>query len=389
MTNTCQTAERLQPFGETIFSEISRLAIAHNAINLGQGFPNFDGPESVRQAAIEAISNGCNQYAPSIGIPPLREAIAARFHERTNLEVDATQNVTVTTGCTEALAAAALGLFNPGDEVILFEPFYDSYRAIVAFAGATPRFVTLHGPRFTFDPAELSSAFSQRTRAIIVNTPHNPTGRVFSHDELEVIATLCRERDVLVLADEVYEDIVFDEAEHISIATLPGMWERTLTLSSLGKSFSFTGWKVGWAVGPEALTQALRSAHQFMTFCTATPLQHAAVSALRSDAAYFAALQSDYQRKRDILTTGLEAIGFVLTPPKGTYFILADHTPFGFADDVTFCKHLIEHIGVAAIPPSAFYAHAEHGKAYVRFAFCKDDATLREALERMINLTLA
>ncbi len=377
-----QTAARLRPFGETIFAEITNLAVRHGAVNLGQGFPNFDGPSFVREAAIDAVNSGKNQYARMSGIPELCNAIADWYGSDLGRTIDPDAEVTVTSGCTEAIPATLLGLLDPGQEVIVFEPYYDSYRACVAMAGGVPRFVTLRPPDFSFDEAELRRAFTPRTRAIIVNTPHNPTGRVFRREELELIASLCREHDVLAITDEVYERLVFDGA-HLRLAAFDGMAERTVTLSSLGKTFSLTGWKIGWAVARPPLTQAVRSAHQFLTYATATPLQYGAAAALRAPQSYFEEFVASYRRRRDVLVRGLLDVGFAVRPPEGTYFILADHTPFGFDSDVAFCRHLIEHVGVAAIPPSAFYADPSHGRSLVRFAFCKEEATLEEAVERM------
>lgn len=375
-------ARALAPFGETIFTEMSRLAIKHNAVNLGQGFPNFDGPDFVKQAAIEAINAGHGQYARMFGIPGLNRAIADRFTNNTGLAIDSEADVTVTSGCTEAVAASLLGLLNPGDEVILIEPYYDSYRACVAMAGAVPRFVTLRPPGFALDEAQLRAAITSKTRAILINTPHNPTGKVFTRDELELIASLCIEHDAIVLSDEVYERLVF-EGEHISIASLPGMWERTVTLSSLGKTFSLTGWKIGWAIAPPHLTAGVRAAHQFLTFATATPLQHGAMAALRAPDSYYEQFVAAYRAKRDLLVDGLARLGFKVFVPRGTYFVVVDHTPFGFKTDIEFCRHLIEHVGVAAIPTSVFYHDPRDGHALVRFAFCKTEDVLREGLQRM------
>lgn len=379
------TARRLQSFGQTIFTEMSRLAIAHEAVNLGQGFPNFDGPDFIKDAALNAMRSGKNQYAPLSGVSTLRRAIADRFASRTGLDIDPEAHVTVTSGCTEALASSFLGLIDPGDEVVIIEPFYDSYPADIALAGAVPRFVTLRPPRFELEEAALSAAFGPATRAILINTPHNPTGRVFSRDELELVARLCKEHDAIAITDEVYEDLVF-EGSHVSLAQLDGMWERTLTLSSLGKTFSLTGWKVGWAIGPDPLTQGIRAAHQFITFATATPLQHGAAAALAAPAAFYETLTDQYRRRRDLLVDGLRTVGFDAFTPEGTYFVLADHTPFGFSDDVAFARHMVADIGVAVIPPSAFYHRKEDGKSLVRFAFCKDEATIEQALERMSKL---
>jgi aspartate/methionine/tyrosine aminotransferase len=377
-----QIARSLVPFGETIFTEISRLAAQHNAVNLGQGFPNFDGPEFVKKAAIEAINAGHGQYARMFGIPELNRAIADRFEASTGLKTDPERDVTVTSGCTEAIASTLLGLVNPGDEVILFEPYYDSYRACVAMAGAAPKFVTLRPPRFAVTKHALQGACSNKTRAILLNTPHNPTGKVFSRAELNLISKMAIEHDAIVISDEVYERLVFT-GEHISIATLPGMRERTVTLSSLGKTFSLTGWKIGWAITTPELTKGIRAAHQFLTFATATPLQHGAIAALRAPESYYTQFVADYRTKRDLLVDGLSHLGFKVLPPDGTYFAMIDHTPFGFESDVAFCRHLIEHVGVAAIPCSVFYHEANDGKSLARFAFCKTEETLHEGLKRM------
>ncbi|MHC4218082.1 MAG: aminotransferase class I/II-fold pyridoxal phosphate-dependent enzyme [Planctomycetota bacterium] len=377
-----QVADRLASFGSTIFIEMSRLAAEKGAINLGQGFPNFDGPDFVKSAAVEAIGAGHGQYARMFGIPELNRAIADVFTGETGIDLDPDAEVTVTSGCTEALVASFLGLVNPGQEVILFEPYYDSYRACVALAGAEPRFVTLRPPDFAVDPDELRAAFTPRTRAILVNTPHNPTGKVFGRDELELIASLCRRHNCIAITDEVYERLVF-EGRHIRLATLDGMWDRTVTLSSLGKTFSLTGWKIGWAIAPPALSRGVRAAHQFITFATATPLQHGAATALRAPASYYRQYVTDYRARRDLLVEGLAGIGFEVYPPQGTYFVLADHTAFGLPDDTAFCRHLIERAGVAAIPPSAFYHDPADGHRLVRFAFCKDEQTLRAALDRL------
>ncbi len=380
-----QVASRLAPFGSTIFTEMSRLAQKTGAINLGQGFPNFDGPDFVKEAAIEAIRAGHGQYARMFGVPELNRTIARRFEADTGLAVDPDGEVTVTSGCTEALASSFLGLVEPGREVVLFEPYFDSYPACVAMAGAVPRFVTLRPPDFAVDPRELAAAVTPRTRAILVNTPHNPTGHVFSRGELELIADVCRRHDLIAITDEVYERLVF-EGQHIRLATLDGMRPRTVTLSSLGKTFSLTGWKIGWAVAPPELTRGVRAAHQFVTFATATPLQHGAAAALQAPASYYEAFLAQYRRRRDLLVDGLSDVGFEVYPPQGTYFVLADHTRFGFADDVVFCRHLAENVGVAAIPPSAFYHDPADGRKLVRFAFCKTEDLLQEAVTRLAAL---
>lgn len=361
---------------------MSTLALKHGAINLGQGFPNFDGPDFVKEAAIQAIREGKNQYARGFGVPDLNSAIAARFRKDTGLEVDPEKEVTVTSGCTEAIAATILGLINPGDEVILFAPFYDSYEATLSMAGAKIKCITLRPPDFSVPIDELKSAITKNTRAIMINTPHNPTGKMFTREELETIATLCQENDVLVFTDEVYDKLAF-EADHISMASLPGMYERTVTMNSLGKTFSLTGWKIGWAIAPVHLTWGVRQAHSFLTFATSTPMQWAASVALRSPETYYEELKSDYMAKKAILVDGLKAAGFVVYPSSGTYFVVVDHTPFGFDNDVAFCEYLIQEVGVVAIPTSVFYLNPEEGKNLVRFTFCKDEGTLRAAVERM------
>ncbi len=380
------TARRLDAFGQTVFAEMSRLAIERDAVNLGQGFPNFDGPDFIKDAAVEAMRTGKNQYAPLSGVARLRRAIADRFTARTGIDVDPNAHVTVTSGCTEALASSFLGLIDPEDEVVIIEPFYDSYPADVALAGATPHFLTLTPPRFSIDEEHLRSVFGPNTKAILLNTPHNPTGRVFSRDELELVAAFCKEYDAIAITDEVYEDLVFD-GTHISLAQLDGMWERTLTLSSLGKTFSMTGWKIGWAIGPERLTRGIRAAHQFVTFATATPLQHGAAAALAAPPSFYESLVDAYRRRRDLLVHGLTELGFEVYTPEGTYFVLADHTHFGFTDDVAFARYMATEVGVAVIPPSAFFHDRKDGVSLVRFAFCKDEATIERALERMQKLS--
>ncbi len=395
-------SDRLAPFGTTIFAEMSRLALEHGAVNLSQGFPDFDGPDFVRDAAILALRDGHNQYAPMIGVPPLLHAIAGVWRREEGRDIDPARELCNTSGCTEAIAATMLGLINPGDEVVLFEPFYDSYRACVAMAGGVPRYVRLRPPSqpdargrtglasrgFWFDPDDLRAAVTDRTRAILVNTPHNPTGKVFSRAELDAIRDVCLRRGVVAITDEVYERLVYEPDEpHVRLASLPGMWERTLTLSSLGKTFSLTGWKIGWAVGPAHLVAMVKAAHQFLTYAVATPLQHAAARALEEGDSYIADLVADYGRKRDVLGAGLAELGFDVFTPSGTYFIMADHRAvsarLGLKDDVELCRHLTTQVGVAAIPPSAFYATPGGGSHLVRFAFCKKDATLEEATRRL------
>ena len=378
-------ASRLSDFGTTIFTEMTRLAIEHRAINLAQGFPDFDGPEFAKEAAIAAIRAGHGQYARMSGAPELHRALSAKYRRDWNLDYAADTEITVTSGATEAIFASIQGLCDPGDEVVVFEPYYDSYKASVLMAGAVPRIVTLRTPDWRFDPQEVRRAFGPKTRALLLNTPHNPTGKVFSRDELELLGALCREHDAICVTDEVYEHLVYD-GTHVPMAALPGMRERTITISSFGKTFSLTGWKIGWAAAPPELTAAVRAAHQFITFATATPLQHGAAAALAAGPEYYAALLADYRGKRDYLVRELARIGFAVSPPAGTYFACAGFRAFGFDDDRAFVRHLIENVGVAAIPPSVFYDHPEHGRSYVRFAFCKRPETLERAVERLEKL---
>jgi aspartate/methionine/tyrosine aminotransferase len=380
-------ADRLAPFGVTIFSEMSALALDLDAINLGQGFPNWDGAGFVKDAAARSLAEGGHdQYPPSQGVLALREAIAARYGPLLGRELDPAGEVTVTCGCTEALAASFLGLIDPGDEVILIEPFYDAYPVFVSMTGAVPRFLTLNPPSFELDLDRLRALFTDRTKAIVVNNPNNPTGRVFSDDELSAVATLCLEQDVIAITDEVYEEMVYD-GEHRRLATYDGMWDRTVTLSSLGKTFSLTGWKLGWGIAPTTLTAGLRAAHQFLTFTTPTPVQHGAIAAMAAPATFYDELRSSYLKKRDLLADGLEGVGFEVHRPQGTYFMMAGFEQFGFSDDRSFCRYLAETTRVVAIPPSVFYHHPEDGSRLVRFAFCKDEAILTEALDRMSALT--
>ena len=389
-------AERVSTIGTSIFAEMSRLAAEQKAINLGQGFPDFDGPEAIKAAAIAAISAGDNQYAVSSGQPALRRAIADHSQRFYNQAWDPETEITVTSGATESTFSAILGLVNPGDEVIIFEPFYDSYVPDVLMAGGLPVYVPLRAPTPTepgwhFDPDELRAAFNPRTRLIILNTPHNPTGKVFAASELQQIAALCQEFDVLALCDEVYEHLVYAGARHQRLAQVPGMADRTLTISSLGKTFGFTGWKIGWVQAAPDLTAAVRAAHQFVTFATSTPFQAAAAAALALDDEYFQSLARDYQARRDFLADVLQRAGLRVSLPQGTYFIMADFTPLavpGVTNDVSFCRWLIREAGVAAIPPSAFYSepHKHLAHNWVRFAFCKRQSTLEAAAERLARL---
>jgi N-succinyldiaminopimelate aminotransferase len=369
--------------GETIFAEMSALAVATGSVNLGQGFPDTDGPREVAEAAAAAILEGRgNQYPPGSGVPALRRAIADHQQRFYGLSVDPDREVLVTAGATEAVAAALLALLEPGDEVIAFEPYYDSYAACVALAGGVRVPVTLRAPAFRPDLDAVRSAITPRTRLILLNSPHNPTGSVFTRAELTAIAELACEHDLLVVADEVYEHIVY-EGEHVPIGSLPGMAERTVSISSAGKTFSFTGWKIGWVTASAELVEAVRTVKQFLTFVNGGPFQYAIAEALRMPGAYFASISAQLRGKRDLLCAGLSAAGFVVYPPQGTYFVTTDIRALSDADGVEFCRDLPRQAGVVAIPNAVFYDDREAGRTQVRFAFCKRDEVLAEALARL------
>ncbi|MER7592957.1 pyridoxal phosphate-dependent aminotransferase [Streptomyces hydrogenans] len=380
---------RLAEFGTTIFAEMSALAARTGSINLGQGFPDTDGPEEVREAAVRALRDGHgNQYPPGPGVPELRTAIADHQRARYGLEYDPDREVLVTAGATEAIAAALLALVEPGDEVIALEPYYDSYAACVAMAGGTRVPVTLrpHEGRYVLDLDELRAAVTPRTRLILLNTPHNPTGTVLTRAELTAVAELAVERDLLVVTDEVYEHLVFDDAEHLPLATFPGMRDRTVTIGSAGKTYSFTGWKVGWTTASPELTAAVRSAKQFLTYVSSGPFQYAVAEALRLPDSYYDGLRADLQAKRDLLSDGLARAGFTVYRPRGTYFVTTDIRPLGADDGFAFCRSLPERAGVVAIPNAVFYDHREAGAPFVRFAFCKRADVLQEAVDRLGRL---
>jgi aspartate/methionine/tyrosine aminotransferase len=384
-------AKRVAGFGTSVFTEMSRLAVRHRAVNLGQGFPDFPGPDFVKEAAIQAIRADLNQYAVSHGTPRLRRAIAETWQRAYGRALDPETEVSIGSGATELILDAILGLVDPGDEVVLFEPFYDSYLPDVLMAGGIPRTITLQPPDWHFDRQALADLFTPRTRLILINTPHNPTGKMFSREELAFIASLCQRHDALVVTDEVYEQIRFDGVEHVPMATLPGMWERTLTINSTGKAFSMTGWKVGYAVGPPELNRAVRATHQFVTFSTSTPFQEAMATALETAAqtGYYEKLRREYTARRDLLAGALASAGLSTLPVQGSYFLLADVQGMGFPDDVSFCRYLTSEIGVAAIPPSAFYADPARAPLLARFCFAKRDETLRAAAERLQKLRTA
>ncbi|QBD78804.1 aminotransferase class I/II-fold pyridoxal phosphate-dependent enzyme [Ktedonosporobacter rubrisoli] len=382
-------ARRVETFGTTIFTEINNLAQQYNALNLGQGKPDFDAPGDVVGEMVKALQAGkYNQYAPGPGTPSLRKAVAdhaARFY---NLDIDPARGVIVTAGATEGVLSAVLGLVDPGDEVIVIEPFYDSYVPDIIMANARPVYVPLHPPTWTLDPDELRAAFSPRTRALLLNTPHNPSGRVFSREELTFIAELCIEHDVTVISDEVYEHLLFGSAQHIPIATLPGMFERTVTVSSSGKSFNATGWKVGWVYGHPDLLEGVARAHQFVTFAVHHPAQEAVAYALGLPDSYYQEFQAMYQAKLALLTDALDSSGLQYRVPEGTYFVMVNYARVFEGTPLEFTHHLIKEIGVACIPPESFYSqeHVAIVQGYARLSFCKNDDTLRQVKERLVKL---
>jgi len=380
-------AKRVQQMGTSIFSEMSRLAAEHKAVNLSQGFPDFPTPEWLKAAAQQAIEANINQYAPSQGSLRLRKAITATALERMRLDFDPEHEITVTNGATEAIYDTIQALVNPGDEVIVFEPAYDSYVPSIEMAGGTPRFVTLRSPDWHFDTEHLTSLFTDATRAVIINTPHNPTGKVFTHDELTLIARLCTKYDALAITDEVYEHLVFDHNRHISLATLPGMRDRTVTINSASKTFSVTGWKIGYLLAAPDLTEAVRRVHQFVTFCCAAPFQEAVAFALEtaSERGYYSELREDYMHRLNKLMSVLEQARLHPIRPQGTFFIMSDISDLGFENDVQFARHMTSECGVACIPPSSFYDDPSEGAGLARWCFAKKDETLNAAGERLLK----
>jgi N-succinyldiaminopimelate aminotransferase len=376
----------LAPFGTTIFATMSALATRHDAINLGQGFPDSDGPPEVLEAAVEAIRGGRNQYPPGAGVPELLDAVAAHQKRFYGLDVDAGSEVLVTVGATEAIAATVLALVQPGDEVVTFEPYYDSYAATIALAGGVRRTSVLRFPDFAVDEASLRAAFSPRTRMVLLNTPHNPTGKVFTREELELVCALAREHDAWVVTDEVYEHLTFDGAEHVPVATLPGMRERTLTISSAGKTFSTTGWKVGWVTGPAEAVAAVRAVKQFLTYVGSGPFQPAVAAGLGLSDEVYSGLAASLAGKRDRLVDGLRRTGMEVSVPRGTYFVIADAAPLGAADALSFCHALPARAGVVGVPVSVFHDDVDAARTLVRFAFCKRDEVLEEACRRLAAL---
>ena len=387
-------SKKATQFTESVIREMTRLNQRYGGVNLSQGFPDFPAPSAVKDAACAAIQAEVNQYAVTWGARGLREAIAREFTRRYGQPIAADDQVTVCCGATEAMIATMMAIVDPGDEVIVFEPFYENYGPDAILSGATPRYVALREPRggadsWTLDPVELASAFTNKTKAIIINTPNNPTGKVFSRDELEMIAALCRKWDVLAISDEIYEHIIYDGFRHVPIATLEGMAERTVSINSLSKTYSVTGWRVGWTISPPALTGAIRKLHDFLTVGAAAPLQEAGVTALGVPDSYYEELAEAYQRRRDMLLAILEQRGFTCYIPRGAYYIMTDIAAFGFPDDVAFARYLVKEIGVAAVPGSSFYSVPAAGRTKLRFCFCKRDETLAEAERRLHKLTAA
>ena len=387
-------SKKATQFTESVIREMTRLNEIYGGVNLSQGFPDFPAPAAIKEAACAAIAADVNQYAVTWGARPLREAIAREFTRRYGLPIDADGHVTVCCGSTEAMMAAMMAIIDPGDEVVIFEPFYENYGPDAILSGATPRYVTLHQPaspgaEWSFDPDELAAAFNDRTKAIILNTPNNPTGKVFTRAELETIAALCRKWDAIAISDEIYEHIIYDGHRHIPIATVDGMADRTITLNGLSKTYSLTGWRVGWTISPPTLSGAIRKVHDFLTVGAPAPLQAAGAAAMALPESYYTGLAEGYRRRRDMLLEILAGHHFTCYKPHGAYYIMTDISPFGFADDVEFAHYLVKEVGVAAVPGSSFYKNASKGRTKLRFCFCKRDETLREADRRMAKLVAA
>jgi aminotransferase len=379
-------SHKAEQFTESVIREMTRQANLYGAINLSQGFPDFSAPEEIKLAACDAIMADVNQYAITWGAKRFRDAIAEKTSWYLGLEVDPEREITVTCGSTEAMIAAMMAIMNPGDEVIVFEPFYENYGPDAILSGATPRYVTLRAPDWSFDPDELAAAFNDNTKAIIINTPNNPTGKVFNRDELQTIAELCHKWNAIAITDEIYEHILFNDKKHVAIATLDGMRERTITINGLSKTYSVTGWRVGYTIGPPEITQAIRKVHDFLTVGAAAPLQEAGVKALRMPRSYYDHLQTDYLMRRDRLLPVLKQAGFQCFDPDGAYYVMTDISAFGYKDDIEFSKFLVKDIGVAVVPGSSFYHEPELGRSQVRFTFCKRDETLAAAEERLQKL---
>lgn len=373
-------------FTESVIREMTRLCNLHNGINLSQGFPDFSAPEEMKEAAVKAIRDNVNQYAITWGSKNLRNAIAEKCARFNRMQIDPEKNITVCCGSTEAMIASILATIDPGDEIIVFEPFYENYGPDGILSGAVPRYISLREPDWNFDPDELERLFNNHTQAIILNTPNNPTGKVFSREELEFIAKLCRKWDVMAITDEIYEHIVYDGHEHVNMATIDGMKDRTITINAASKTYSVTGWRVGYAIASEYLTSAIRKVHDFLTVGAPHPLQEAVAVAMRFEESYYTELAKEYLERRDFLMKALEQAGFRCFKPYGAYYVMTDITGFGFPNDTTFARKLIEEIGVAVVPGSSFYHRPQDGYRKVRFAFCKKMETLQRAAERLTDL---
>lgn len=379
------SSERALKFTESVIRDMTRVCLKHQGVNLAQGFPDFPAPSEIKEAAIQAISSNFNQYAITWGTPSLRQAIADKFAWYNGVSFDPEKEVTVCCGATEAMIASLMSIVNPGEEVIVFEPFYENYGPDTILCGASPRFVTLREPDWSFDPQELSESFGNKTKAIILNTPNNPTGKVFSYQELRFIADLCSKWGVIAVTDEIYEHILYDGAHHISLASLPGMRDQTITINSISKTYSLTGWRVGWAIASAHLTASIRKVHDFLTVGSPHPLQEAAATALRMDRPYYQTLAEEYRVRRDFFMPVLEEAGFRIYRPNGAYYIMTDVAHFGFPDDVKFAFHLVEKIGVATVPGSSFYSRPSLGSTKIRFCFPKKMETLQRAAEKLKN----
>jgi aspartate/methionine/tyrosine aminotransferase len=381
------TSAKADRFSESVIREMTRLAQLHGAVNLAQGFPDFPAPLEIKEAACKAIMDDINQYAITWGAKSFRNAIALKTRSYLGIEIDPEREITVTCGSTEAMIASLLAIINPGDEVVIFEPFYENYGPDTILSGAIPRYVTLRSPDWCFDPAELEAVFNEKTKAIIINTPNNPTGKVFSRQELEFIAALCIKWNAIAVTDEIYEHILYDGCAHCAIATLDGMRERTITINGLSKTYSVTGWRVGYAIAPPHLTEAIRKVHDFLTVGAAAPMQEAGAQALALPLGYYAELARAYQKRRDLLLEGLNEAGFECSTPKGAYYIMADISPLGADNDLEFTRYLVKDVGVAVVPGSSFFHDPSGGSRYIRFCFCKKDETLQAASERLRKIS--
>lgn len=388
LTQHAAISRKAQQFTESVIREMTRLAMQHGAINLAQGFPDFPAPTEVKEAAVHAIRADVNQYSITWGAREFRRAIAERFEHDTNISIDPERELTVCCGATEAMISCLLAVIDPGEEVVVFEPFYENYGPDAIICGATPRFVRLHPPDWSFDPDELSAAFNENTRAIVLNTPNNPTGKVFTREELEAVAHLCQRWDAYAVCDEIYQYMVYDGMRHISMAALPGMRERTITINSMSKTYSVTGWRVGYAIAPPEVSNAIRKMHDFITVGAPAPLQEAGVAALRMRDQYYRELCQEYTARRDRFLPVLEEAGFRCFRPHGAYYVMTDISDFGFASDVEFARHLVQDIGVAVVPGSSFYSQPDSGRQQVRFCYSKSDATLNAAAERLSKLEI-